>query len=169
MDKVIINSATLTSIADAIRMRGGTADALYPSDMADAVLAIASDLPAGIEFGEFTPEEDASTVKVEHHLGAIPYAVFIWKSEMPLIVSSLRAGVTVNGVVEYSEEAGRDVSTYGLARTIKDSAKYYITSAASQGEGEDGYGDTATHFFTPESTGMRYLAGETYKWMAVVL
>lgn len=64
MAKYSINGSTLTAVADAIREKGGTSDALTPEAMAAAIAAIAAgggvELPDGyaMEMGVFTPEAD---------------------------------------------------------------------------------------------------------------
>ena len=164
MGKIIINSETLSYIAEAIRSTGRSEELIYPYEMPDAIRGI---LPFNVEFGEFVPDADLKTVAVEHHLGEIPYAVFIWKDDMSLDDGALRAAISVNGPLEDSEYAERVISSYGLARSVNDGAEFYSTTPASQGEGEDGYGDTDTHFYVPVSPQTYYRAGTKYKWMAV--
>ncbi len=164
MDKVIINSSTLTSIADAIRSATGKSDIMYPSEMAERIGEI---LPEKVEFGSVTPEEDVNSLRVEHRLGEIPCITFVWKESGELKASSARAVLFVNGGVEYSEDAGRDVSTFTAIRCVKDQENSYSTYLAARNAGDDGYGDSATHFFTPVNTSVYFYGGETYKWMAV--
>ena len=68
MAKYTINDTTLTSIADAIRAKGGTSAALTPSQMAEAIAAIQAGGGGGAEilghkvaYGSFTLTEDTTT------------------------------------------------------------------------------------------------------------
>lgn len=67
MAKYTINDTTLTSIADAIRAKGGTSAALTPAQMAEAIAAIqaggggAEILGHKVAYGSFTLTEDTTT------------------------------------------------------------------------------------------------------------
>lgn len=69
MAKYTINDTTLTSIADAIRAKGGTSAALTPAQMAEAIAAIQAgggvsiSLPTGyaMECGVFIPAENKTS------------------------------------------------------------------------------------------------------------
>lgn len=164
MDKVIVNAESFTSIADAIREATKTSDIMRPAEMPEKIKSI---MPGGIEFGEYIPTSNVSTFKAEHHLGEIPYMVVIWKADEASVANSARIVFTANGAIEYSEEAGRRISSCSFARGIKDNGQYYVAAIVNVDEGDDGYGDTDTHFFAPSSSSVTYYAGVKYKWMAV--
>lgn len=164
MDKVIVNAQSFTHIADAIREMTKNGDMMRPSEMPEKIRNI---MPRDVEFGEFTPESDVTTFKVEHHLGDIPYMVVIWKDDETPMKDSVRIVLSSNGPAEYFDEAGRRVPSYGVARAVKDNGEYYVSTVVNQNGGDDGYGDTETHFFAPSSSTMKYFGGEKYRWMAV--
>ena len=82
-----VQSESLTAIADAIREKAGTSDALTLAGMAEAIAAIEAGGGVVCNSGVYTPAEDvvlgqfaapAYSVAIEHGLGALPFAfVFI--------------------------------------------------------------------------------------------
>lgn len=87
LDKVVDSAALdaqLTSIADAIRSKGGTTDQLTLTGMVDAINAIQTGSGgAGLAYdiGEFVFDTDTSSHKtpaVQHNLGEIPDCIIVW-------------------------------------------------------------------------------------------
>ena len=163
-EKVIMSASTLTAIADAIRHASGDQSVMYPSEMPERIRSLC---PAAVEFGEYVPASDVATFKMPHNLGSIPYMVFIWKKDEALCEGSVRISVAINGGVQYSDEAGREIASYTVTRGVQDTADRYATHLNTRAAGDDGYGDTSTHFFAPTGTSVYYRGGEAYCWMAV--
>ena len=71
--------ADLTTVADAIRAKGGTSDALtFPGGFASAISAIATGGGTlGIKSGTMTISESYFVPKIAHGCGKIPYAVIM--------------------------------------------------------------------------------------------
>ena len=73
-DKVVDSSvldAGLKAIADAIREKGGTSDAIAFSAMAEAIAAIEAG-GGNIAYGTITPSSTGTAVTITHNLGAVP-------------------------------------------------------------------------------------------------
>lgn len=93
-DKVIDSAtldADLTSVADAIRAKGGTSDALvFPAGFVSAVEAISAGGGLKFDMGSFTLSEDVSAnlftnpgnavygAPIPHNLGEIPDFIMVW-------------------------------------------------------------------------------------------
>lgn len=90
LDKVVDSAtldAQLTSIADAIRSKGGTTDQLTLAGMVDAINAIQTSGggSTGLHYdmGEFVfdadiPSTDAHRPSIPHNLGEIPDCIIVW-------------------------------------------------------------------------------------------
>lgn len=85
-DKVIdsaVLDANLTSVADAIRAKGGTTEALsFPDGFVSALEGI--QVGGGgltYDMGEFIPTSDTTEPTFSHNLGVIPDFVFVWTEE----------------------------------------------------------------------------------------
>ncbi len=115
MAKYTIDSTTLTGIADAIREKGGTADPIATSAMAEAILALkggasvdvitASTLPATVTDGQIVIITDTApgTVYIDTDEPAIPASGDVWvtlaaeatvKLELTEETPYLRGGLT---------------------------------------------------------------------------
>ena len=77
----------LTSVANAIRTKGGTSGSLaFPAGFAAAIASIPSG-GGGLSYktGTFTLEEDtkaqSSSPSITHNLGAVPRLVLVWTEE----------------------------------------------------------------------------------------
>ena len=91
IDKAVDSSqlnADLKTIADAIRSKGGTSDALmFPAGFADAIAAIQSGSGGSglaCDMGEFTLDADVYRTKfsVPHNLGEAPAMCVVWTDFM---------------------------------------------------------------------------------------
>ena len=87
LDKVVDSAtldAQLTSIADAIRSKGGTTDQLTLAGMVDAINAIqigSGGTGLAYDMGEFVFDADTPSHKapaVQHNLGEIPDCIIVW-------------------------------------------------------------------------------------------
>lgn len=170
MEKVIVNTSTLSDIASAIREATGKTSHFLPSEMGEAIRSIGSAAPKNIEFGTFTPEAETNeSISVPHGLGVIPAYVFIWNPNRELREKGLRCSFSYNGPSVFEPEIDRDMPEFGYARACRDTANGVTVASVSQGLGEDEGGDSATHFHTPYTTLMSIYPDITYHYMAVAL
>jgi len=72
MAKRSIDDTTLKNIADAIREKAGTSDAMTPAQMAQAIAAIVTGGGTSCVTGRFTVAENKKTVTIAHGLGKVP-------------------------------------------------------------------------------------------------
>lgn len=89
MSSYVVSDANLTSIADAIRSKGGTSAALsFPAEFVSAISAISTGgggVPAcfdALAFEEFTLSSDVTTrsdINISHSLGVVPNHIFLWR------------------------------------------------------------------------------------------
>lgn len=87
MGKMFINDTTLSSIADAIREKGGTTDAMLPGEMAGKIQAISAGY--AVKNGSFKLTSAGNSVTVDG-LGGTPAHVVVWMSLYP--TSSIAIG-----------------------------------------------------------------------------
>lgn len=79
MAKGLINNSTLTDIANAIRAKMGTSDAMLPSEMASLIQSIS--VGYKVAWGSFTPSGSyTTTVTITHNLGVVPNLIAIFPS-----------------------------------------------------------------------------------------
>ena len=77
MAKGLITQATLTGIADAIRAKTGTSDAMRPDEMAALIQSISGG--GKVAFGSVTPSGSyTSSVTITHNLGVVPNLIAIF-------------------------------------------------------------------------------------------
>lgn len=88
LDKVVDSAALdaqLTSIADAIRSKGGTTDQLTLAGMVDAINAIQTGSGDGLKYdmGEFVLDADVKNLapSLPHNLGEIPEFILVWTDD----------------------------------------------------------------------------------------
>ena len=84
----------LTQIADAIRSKDGTTDAIKATDFPQRILDIpsggGSGLPSNIKIGTFTVAEDTlETITIPHGLGTTPIHVFIFPDNADSIIGKV--------------------------------------------------------------------------------
>lgn len=73
MARVITDDSSLVEIADAIREKGGTSDALaFPAGFAEAIAAIQTGGGLSLISGEITPSETMGEITITHNLGKMP-------------------------------------------------------------------------------------------------
>lgn len=77
MAKGLITQATLSGIADAIRAKTGTSDAMRPDEMAALIQSISGG--GKVAFGSVTPSGSyTSSVSITHNLGVAPNLIAIF-------------------------------------------------------------------------------------------
>ena len=160
LDKLVDSTALdngLTTVADAIREKGGTSAQLaFPQGMANAIAAI----PSGggvppfirkITYGDFSfVSSTLLTTQIEHGLGELPRGVFVWSDE------PVTAGFWW-GLLYRSSETDYYLFRFGLTSN-KENLYYDMTSLQST---------TLTDtFFSFNHGGRYYQGGITYKWLA---
>lgn len=82
MSTYLVDSSDLTSVADAIRTKGGTsAELAFPADFVSAIEAIAAGGGLEYDMGTYTPASDTlanTSISVPHNLGSAPDFVLVW-------------------------------------------------------------------------------------------
>ena len=90
-NEYIVNSADLTAVAEAIRTKGGTSDALtFPGGFVEAVGAILEGTGGGLAYdmGEFVLTEETTgktttnSPVIAHNLGAAPDFILVWTDDL---------------------------------------------------------------------------------------
>lgn len=78
MSEYLIQGKSLTDIADAIREKAGSADAMTPAEMVEAILGIQAS--GGVAFGTLTVAADRETnFSVHHGLNKLPSAFVLYR------------------------------------------------------------------------------------------
>lgn len=115
-----VNYADLKAVADAIREKGGTSDALtFPGGFADAIAAIQAgggEVVSGLAYdmGEFAFETDINTnqfatTPIPHNLGEIPDFILVWTDEYAGLTEALYTTETCVGFIWMRELTGMRV------------------------------------------------------------
>ena len=143
----------LTQIADAIRSKDGTTDAIKATDMPQRILDIPSGgsvLPSNIKTGTFTVAEDTSdTITIPHGCGSTPITVFIYPDNPDYII----------GKIPYSFLGGSKDIQYRIV-TINTSA-VSIKSGVFNIEIDD-----TNIVVSTSNTTYKFRAGAIYRWFA---
>ena len=82
----------LTQIADSIRSKDGTTDAIKATDFPQRILGIPSGgggLPENIKTGTIDLSEDSASVTIEHGLGHVPSAIILFDEYAALVNNKL--------------------------------------------------------------------------------
>lgn len=84
----------LTQIADSIRSKDGTTDAIKATDFPQRILDIpsggGSGLPSNVKTGTFTVAEDSTdTITISHGCGSTPITVFIYPDNPDYIIGKI--------------------------------------------------------------------------------
>lgn len=165
LDKLVDSTqldADLTTIANAIRTKGGTSAQLsFPSGMAQAI----ADLPSGgslpssiskIDGGSFTYASTTSvTAQITHNLGVIPRGVIVWTEEADMGQYFYGGGFIRFNSTGISDGACRIIiyrSGGNIDRNFSVHASYS--------------GMLTNTFWTIGHGSYSYQAGKTYKWIA---
>lgn len=81
MAKGLITQTTLTGIADAIRAKTGTSDAMRPDEMAALIQSISGG--GKVAAGSVTPSGNyTSSVTITHNLGVVPNLIAIFAADV---------------------------------------------------------------------------------------
>lgn len=142
-----------TQIADSIRSKDGTTDAIKATDMPQRILDIpsgGSGLPSNIKTGTFTVAEDTTdTITIPHGCGSTPITVFIYPDNPDYII----------GKIPYSFLGGSKDIQYRIV-TINTSA-VSIKSGVFNIEIDD-----TNIVVSTSNTTYKFRAGAIYRWFA---
>ena len=169
MSNVLINDATMTAIANAIRTKNGDSGRYTPYDMVGAILELETDaLPEGMEAGEFTPISDTVNIPpITHSLGTIPNIL--------LIYSDGKANAASSNAVIYGFRFGSG-RFWSTEYNTYDFERFYMGIIGKSRSGTYDVFDASVDYITESSTQMDmpylttkfYKSGVTYKWLAIV-
>ena len=175
MSNYLVTDTDLTSVANAIRTKGGTSASLsFPSGFIDAINAISGgggSLPSfmsKLDSGVIEPESNiTSNYQVSHNLGEMPAGILVWTDEGELAGdgdTSLRCMLMIRDKIYNSSNAGRYSVVY-LYRASQGPVAYaeYGTNLGIRGWWNSPY-DYFTIYVAGE-TG-KLLAGRKYYWIA---
>lgn len=165
MAERIVQEESLTTVADAIRAKGGTTDALpFPTGFADAIAAIQAGGGGGISayVETVTFAENTLNYTVQHNLGSIPDAIAIVCTNK----RSTSTNTFPNGIVYWyaDQEKGTRVCN---TMTSDSGAKVDCVDFAKVGFGKNSNGQltatetTATLSVVTSAYG--FAGGSTYK------
>ena len=81
----------LTQIADSIRSKDGTTDAIKATEFSQRILNIPSGggLPSNIKTGTINLSEDSLSITIEHGLGHVPSAIILFDEDAVLVNNKL--------------------------------------------------------------------------------
>lgn len=177
--------ADLTTVANAIRAKGGTsADLAFPADFISAINAISGG-GGGIKVkkGTFTIESDTTAQNspipsVEHGLGEVPRLVLIWtedySQESPPsagliggyimskdLLGDLKTRLTSSATASWNMYLPILINTTPAVNTAVPTSTTYWPSASTRVP-------TSTHFYLTYTGSSNYWrAGVTYKYLVV--
>lgn len=147
----------LTQIADSIRSKDGTTDAIKATDFPQRIL----DIPSGggisdirLATGTFTPIADVSNVEIEHGLSVTPnFSIVFAIVDSPM---SSNAQLTVSCCVNFDKQFNMRIR--GSWGSVVGSNKF--------GEISDTYSESTVIFNNVGSnTGDKFVSGKTYRWI----
>ena len=130
----------LTQIADAIRSKDGTSDAIVATDFPQRILNIpsgsGSDLPSNIKTGTFTVAEDTTDViTIPHGLGSTPFIVFIFPDNPGYAIDnigySFMGGANINATKILTANTKALTEKYNVATIEVDDTNIVITISAT--------------------------------------
>ena len=170
--EMLVQDTSLTAIADAIRAKAESTDALsFPGGFVDAISAL-SGFPEGVNAfasGTYTPAQDISSlVSINHGMDAYPNFAFILPEPTAIkeidykncqawqiIFDQDRINSDGNGSggIYYSVH-GTDAGSAGGSGSVYDTSK-------------PGYNATVCRFYG--SSSYKFKAGVTYRWFATNL
>lgn len=157
VDKLVDSTqldADLTSVANAIRTKGGTSASLaFPTDFVSAIAAIPSGGGGGdIESGSFTIEEDTLFVTLQHSLGVVPDFCIVYPINVPQASTTYR--IAWEAILRDVGQQDYNISTNATARPAfhgmwagVNYAQNVYSSATFDNWGTNGAGSATTTTF----------------------
>lgn len=187
VDKLVDSTqlnADLTSVANAIRTKGGTsAQMAFPNGFVSAIRDIPSGggftPPAGIEIGKVDVVSDSLSLTINHSLGVVPkYAIILMAINgnyadipyttgqgNPLIFEEL-ASDPETGVFDKSLGSGRYRDSVVGINTSSDFSQFSVTNTYSTVPAA--MSDTEVTFATGRYYSIKFWGGMTYVYMIMV-
>lgn len=167
VDKLVDSTqldADLTSVANAIRTKGGTsAQMAFPTGFVSAVNAIpvAGETPNinGKKFdcGTFTFAEDTNAVQtINHNLGIYPEAIFVWSYNFPKSIEENYAMVGIMKFTNFDDSSGA-----GYVHTANNTYSFGTTASATACTA------TTTQITILTTSTYKWRSGYTYHWLAI--
>ena len=182
MSNVLVNDASLTAIANAIRSKLSTSNTYKPGQMASAIQSIPTGGGSGIKYdtGTFTFESNTTgntpIISIPHNLGEIPKIVLVWTedfdSEHPCTANTNGGFIYITDLFNdlpqrLSSSVSAPDNIYGyfslystniVALSVPTSTSYYPSSRRP----------TATVFYIPYvSSAWSWRTGVTYKYLLI--
>lgn len=179
MAKYFVEDSSLTAVADAIRAKGGTTEALaFPAGFIAAVESISAG-GGGLQYdmGEFVLDADLIAPSFAHSLGVLPDFVFVWSEDFAGTTNEYGNSTTLGfvainnpfGMMQRLSASANDVGI-GVHFTQANGAEVITVSVPNTGS----Y-NPARIFNSGNSTGENvkiikannlsyYRAGKTYKY-----
>lgn len=152
----------LTAIADAVREKTETTDALTLDAMAEAIAAL--ETGGGYTTGTFTLSEDTAVADLtfEHGLGKVPKGLCIGLNTENNAASVSIGTFRVISTIAYTVESSARIRLVHIVQGANDTVMLY----AGIIDEADGKIDANTVFALHESSGYcSYLAGKPYRWI----
>lgn len=169
MAEMLVQDASLTAIADAIRAKAETIDELvFPNGFVEAISALTS-FPEGVNAvasGTYTPASVITTpVIVEHGMKVCPNFMFIIPESVRIEKDAYGGGqikwqVTFDQNHMYSD-GGSTGGIWVFDQTMTTSGR---SSSPSKVKENGGYTDKYCYFYSSPS--VFFKAGVTYRWIA---
>lgn len=187
MTELLTTDTDLTTVANAIRERGGTSSALtFPQGFADAIAAIPGGGGVQVKTGKFTVESNVRNVTIAHGLGTVPMFACVFAdapttlATTPIALANAAAGVfnfdSPNGIQGFgiAQYSTAEVGAYKWGRTTF--GGYGVMPITYTGTVDPKYptiyGANASTFVAgisdfASSGDYRFKPGITYLWLAV--
>lgn len=132
MSNYLVTDTDLTSVANAIRTKGGTSAALeFPFGFVSAVQAIPTGGGAAkMETGTFTLTADTKTFTINHSLGTIPNFCVVYPIDVPKATTTYRIAweLIVRDIGQSDYNISSYSATYGTRHAMWQGVAYNITA-----------------------------------------
>lgn len=163
----------LTSVANAIRTKGGTSAQLaFPADFVSAIAAIPRG-GSGLKYatGTFTPASDMTDPQtVSHTLGDVPDVIFVWtdyfesEANLPVSVATNWGCLWIKGITDISQR---------LTSSISASNPLFVNFSIASGASKLTVQSPTSTSYAPETnpTSTAFTAwkmGNQQKWMSAI-
>ena len=160
MADYLVTDNELASVADAIRMKGGTSEPMvWPNGYKEAIEAINAKSTLRVDTGTFTLAEDTQAPAITHNLGVIPDLVIVEAVDHDNTTYSILGFAALNPALLRTTAFG------GVTFIIHSSGSETCATANKNGESAFINGLSDTRFVCAYNSGnYKYRAGWTYEW-----
>lgn len=141
-----------TQIADSIRSKDGTTEAIKATEFPQRILNIPSGggLPSNIKTGTINLSEDAISVTIEHGLGHVPSAIILFDEDAVLISNNL-----AYSMIEVERIYGRNHGIWNdYQGTLMNGVRYTVVAEINE----------STFDVVPIADRYYFRSGVTYRW-----